>query len=107
MLIISKTPNDNGGLNVIQTWEEKYPAPAGFAIVPETLDTADYYAYNGFGILHIETVDGVDTVTGFTPNVEAWEAWKATQPDEPTPAEQTMEERMTAMENAIKEGLAL
>lgn len=107
MHIINTTPHVDGGFNVIQSWDEKYPVPAGFAVVPETVDTTTYYEHNGFVFLSTTIIDGVETVTGFTPNVESWEAWKATQPVEPTKVEPTMEERMTAMENAIKEGLAL
>ena len=67
---------------------ETFPSPEGWAVVPDTLDTTDYYAYNGFVILTIETIDGVDTVTSYVPNVEAWEEWKASLPEVEEPVEQ-------------------
>lgn len=81
MKIINLSAID-GGYSVIHTWDEPAP-PAGCALWPDDLDTADYYAYNGFVTLTVEQVDGVDTVTKYEPNVEAWEAWKATLPPDP------------------------
>lgn len=84
MYIIVKTSYASGGYPPIQSWDR--PAiPDGYAVWPDTVDTADYYAYNGFVILTVEQVEGVDTVTSYTPNVEAWEAWKESLPPEPTP----------------------
>ena len=84
MNIIFKEPYENGGYSNMQTWDASAPIPETHALWPDTLDTADYYAYNGFVVLSIETIDGVDTVTAYEPNVEAWEAWKASLP-EPEP----------------------
>ena len=69
----------------MQTWEVSAPIPETHAMWPDTLDTADFYAYNGFVTLTIETIDGVDTVTAYEPHVEAWEAWKASLPEPPEP----------------------
>lgn len=84
MNIIVKTVYENGGYPPIQSWDRP-SIPEGYAVWPDDLDTADYYAYNGFVTLTVEPVDGVDTVTKYEPNVEAWEAWKANLPQEPEP----------------------
>ena len=77
MKIIVKELYESGAYPSIQEGDV-VAIPDGFALWPDTLDTADFYAYNGFVTLTIEQVDGVDTVTAYAPNVEAWEAWKAT-----------------------------
>lgn len=84
MTIILKTPNSNGGYPPMQSWSKPTP-PDGYAVWPDTLDTDDYYSYNGFVTPTVEPVEGVDTVTGYTPNVEAWEAWKESLPPAPEP----------------------
>ena len=80
MIIILKEAFENGGYSNMQTWDN-LPIPETHALWPDTLDTTDFYAHNGFVVLTIEQVEGVDTVTGYRPNVKAWEAWKATLPD--------------------------
>lgn len=82
--------NNTGACPPIQTWNHA-EIPDGYAVWPDTVDTADFYTYNGFVSLTVETVDDVPTVTSYTPNVEAWDAWKASLlpiPDpEPTDTE--------------------
>ena len=95
MNTIFKEPYENGGYSNMQTWDN-LPIPETHALWPDTLDTADFYAYNGFVVLTIETIDGVDTVTAYEPNVEAWEAWKASLP-EPKVDEPTADEILNAM----------
>ena len=56
-------------------------SPEGYYKWPDTLDTAEFYQYNGFVTLTV--VRGM--VQSYEPNVEAWEAWKATLPPEPEP----------------------
>lgn len=85
MNIIFKEPYENGGYSNMQTWEVSAPIPETHAVWSDALDTADFYAYNGFVVLTVETIDGVDTVTAYEPNVEAWEAWKASLPEPPEP----------------------
>ena len=82
MNIITKTAYENSGYPPIQSWDN-LAIPDGYAVWPDSVDAADYYAYNGFVTLTVEQVDGVDTVTKYEPNVEAWEAWKATLPPDP------------------------
>lgn len=82
MNIIAKNAYESGGHPPIQSWN-KADIPEGYAVWPDTVDTSDYYAYNGFVTLTVEQVDGVDTVTKYEPNVEAWEAWKESLPPEP------------------------
>lgn len=97
----------NGAYPAIQDWPWE-ELPNKYARWPDSLDTADYYAYNGFVILTVEQVDGVDTVTKYEPNVEAWEAWKASlPPDPPEPAEPEPSGDPTydEMAAAIKEGV--
>ena len=86
MNIIGKIANESGSYASMQSWEVSAPIPKTHAVWSDALDTADFYAYNGFVVLTIETIDGVDTVTAYEPNVEAWEAWKASLP-EPEPHE--------------------
>lgn len=96
MQIIKREPFANGGYPPIQSWSGVTP-PEGYASVPDTLDTAAYFAHNGFVTL---TVEG-NTVTAMAPNTTAWEAWKASLPPEPD-LEPTLEERLTALEEENK-----
>lgn len=84
MNIIFTTSSASGAYSTIQSWNRPVP-PEGYAVWPDTVDTADFYNYNGFVNLTVETVDDVPTVTSYTPNVEAWEAWKASLPPDPEP----------------------
>ena len=97
MNIIGKIANESGSYVSMQTWEVSAPIPETHALWPDTLDTADYYAYNGFVVLTIETIDGVDTVTAYEPNVEAWEAWKASLPDPEPPEPQISDDEAIAI----------
>lgn len=74
MLIIPQSPSQNGSYPPIQPWPGLTP-PDGYDVWPEELDTADFYAYNGFVILTV--VRG--TVSSYQPNTEAWESWQAEQ----------------------------
>lgn len=96
--------NADYSYSAIQSWDEATP-PAGCAVWPDSLDTTDYYAYNGFVTLTVEQVDGVDTVTKYEPNVEAWEAWKATLPPDPPEPEPAGDPTYDEMAAAIKEGV--
>lgn len=78
--IIQVTSNKTGAYPPSQDWYSQ-SLPQGYALWPDDLDDADFYAHNGFVTLTVEQVDGVDTVTGYAPDLEAWEAWKAGQPD--------------------------
>lgn len=71
MQIIRETPNAAGGYPPIQPWPGLTP-PDGYDVWPEELDTADFYAYNGFVVLTV--VRG--TVSSYEPNTEAWEAFQ-------------------------------
>ena len=95
MKIIQKNPNPSGAYPSPNCWSKDTP-PNGYAIIADTVNLADFYAYNGFVTL---TIAG-DTVTAYTPNVEAWEAWKASLP-EPTAPEPTTEERIAALEAQV------
>ena len=97
MNIIFKEPYKNGCYSNMQSWDN-LPIPKTHALWPDTLDNADFYAYNGFVTLTIETIDGVDTVTAYEPNVEAWEAWKASLPEpKPEVDEPTADEILNVM----------
>ena len=76
--------NNAGACPPIQTWNNA-EIPENYAVWPDTLDTTDFYSYNGFVYLTVETVEDVPTVTSYTPNVEAWEAWKESLPPAPEP----------------------
>ncbi len=108
MKIISKEANPSGSYFSPQDWPDGAAPPEGMAVWQGTLDTADFYAHNGFVILHVEQVEGMDTVTSYEPNTEAWQEWKASLPSEPGPdPEPTLEERVAGIEAAIQEGLSL
>ena len=74
MYIIPQSPSASGAFPPLQHWGGLTP-PAGFDVWPEELDTADFYAYNGFVVLTV--VRG--TVVSCTPNLPAFEAWQAEQ----------------------------
>lgn len=97
MLIITKTPASNGAYPALQDWSGLVP-PEGYYKWPDTLDTADFYAYNGFVTLTV--VRGM--VQSYQPNTEAWEAWKESLPPEPEPVP-TLEERVSAVETGKAE----
>ena len=97
MNTIFKEPYENGCYSNMQTWEVSAPIPETHALWPDALDTADFYAYNGFVVLTIETIDGVDTVTAYEPNVEAWEAWKVSLPDPEPPEPQISDNEAVAI----------
>lgn len=119
MNIIRIASDENGGYPSIQSWDGIFP-PAGYAVWPEELDTAEFYAYNGFVTLTVEPMEvvtgetqasesgegseaqaeAVNTVKSYAPNTEAWEAWKASLP-EPKPVEPTVEERVSELEDAL------
>ena len=98
MNIILKEAYENGAYSPIQTWDS-LPIPETHAVVPDTLDTAIFYEYNGFVFLTIKKIDGVDTVTKMEANVLGWEDWKASLPEpEPEPIpEPTADEILNAM----------
>lgn len=74
MYIIPQSPSASGAFPPLQHWGGLTP-PAGFDVWPEELDTADFYAYNGFVVLTV--VRG--TVVSCQPNQPAFEAWQAEQ----------------------------
>lgn len=84
MNIITISSNASGAYPPIHSWNDS-ALPEGYAVWPDTVDTANFYNYNGFVTLTVETVDDVPTVTSYTPNVEAWETWKASLPPDPEP----------------------
>lgn len=117
MTIIQKKTNPSGAYPSPNSWNNQTP-PNGYAVIADTVDMADFYAYNGFVTLTIEQtevgrivtldedVDEVnepiyaDTMTAYEPNIEAWEAWKASLPA-PSEPEPTTEERLTALEEQV------
>lgn len=116
MKIIQIDPNPSGAYPSPNNWGNQTP-PNGYAVIADTVDMADFYAYNGFVTLTIEqtkvgeavsfdeenepfTPIYADTVTAYTPNIEAWEAWKASLPA-PSEPEPSTEERLTALEEQV------
>lgn len=91
MNIIQINANENGGRPPLQSWHGE--PPAGYALVPDALDTSVFYNFMGFVTLEL---DGV-TVTAMTGNQEALDAYKASLP-EPAAPEPTTEERVAALE---------
>lgn len=127
MKIIRIEANPSGAYPSPQDWNSA-TIPEGMAIWPDTLDTAQFYAHNGFVSLTIQQVETVvgqqevmvppetdgeeptialqdvtamlDTVASYTPNVEAWEAWKATLPPEPDPLDAAKEAKLSDLSAA-------
>lgn len=99
MYIIPQSPSASGAFPPLQHWGGLTP-PAGFDVWPEELDTADFYAYNGFVILTV--VRG--TVSSYQPNTEAWESWQASRPPEPEPGPAGDTHTYADMASAIKKG---
>lgn len=91
MNIIQINANENGGRPPLQSWNGA--PPAGYALVPDTLDTSVFYDFMGFVTLEL---DG-STVTSMTGNQEALDAYKASLP-EPVEPPPTTEERVAALE---------
>ena len=91
MNIIQINANENGGRPPMQSWHGE--PPAGYALVPDTLDTSAFYDFMGFVTLEL---DG-STVTAMTGNQEALDAYKANLP-EPVEPPPTTEERVAALE---------
>lgn len=91
MNIIQINANENGGRPPMQNWNGA--PPAGYALVPDTLDTSAFYDFMGFVTLEL---DG-STVTAMTGNQEALDAYKASLP-EPVEPPPTTEERVAALE---------
>lgn len=91
MNIIQINANENGGRPPMQSWHGE--PPAGYALVPDTLDTSVFYDFMGFVTLEL---DG-STVTAMTGNQEALDAYKASLP-EPVEPPPTTEERVAALE---------
>ena len=91
MNIIQINANENGGRPPMQSWHGE--PPAGYALVPDTLDSSAFYDCMGFVTLEL---DG-STVTAMTGNQEALDAYKASLP-EPVEPPPTTEERVAALE---------
>lgn len=91
MNIIQINANENGGRPPMQSWHGE--PPAGYALVPDALDTSAFYNFMGFVTLEL---DG-STVTAMTGNQEALDAYKASLP-EPVEPPPTTEERVAALE---------
>lgn len=84
MKLIRTTANPSGAYPPIQ--EGRFLSiPEGMAFWPDSLETTDFYQYNGFVTLVTAQSDAGTVVTGYQPNVEAWEAWQASLPPEPAP----------------------
>ena len=64
MYIIAKKPFENGGFPPVQTWHKEAP-PDGYAVLADTVDMADFYAYNGFVTLSIEAIEHTRQVEKF------------------------------------------
>lgn len=100
MKIIAKTPASNGAYPALQDWGGLVP-PEGYYKWPDSLDTADFYQYNGF----VTLTTARNLVIDYEPDVEAWEAWKATLPPEPEPEPEPEYVTYDELAAAIREGV--
>ena len=103
MQIIQLAARGNGSRPPIQDWPGTAP-PAGYARVPAGVDTAAMQTHCGFVDL---TLDG-RTVTAIAGNEAAYQAYLAALPEpgpeEPSPS---VEERLAALEAAVRQGLSI
>jgi len=94
MRIISVSANPSGAYPPPQSWDGALP-PGGYAVIPDTLDLAAFYAAGGF--VSMAFADG--RVMSFTADSAAFERWKAANPALTAPP--ALEDRMAAAEAAI------
>ena len=80
MRIIKNEPAANGAYPPLQTWTGLVP-PEGFYQWPDSLNTENFYNYNGF----VTLTTARNIVLSYEPNVEAWEEWQSSLPPEPEP----------------------
>lgn len=92
MNIIQINANENGGRPPMQNWNGE--PPAGYALVPDTLDASVFGDFMGFVTLELD--GGI--VTAMTGNQEALDAYKASLP-EPVEPPPTTEERVSTLES--------
>ena len=105
MKIIQLAARGTGSRPPIQDWPGTAP-PAGYARVPAGVDTAAMQACCGFVDL---TLDGDGrTVTAIAGNEAAYRAYldalRSPGPEEPSPS---VEERLAALEAAVRQGLSI
>lgn len=70
MTILKIEPNDNGSHDnqtIYGVTPEDFPAPEGYAIVPEEIGAPETLENYPFGDITVEDRDGVPTVTSWTP----------------------------------------
>lgn len=97
MYYINKYPNETGNHgNPVSN------QTAGMVAIPDDLLSA-YIAAKGF--VNIQTDGGL--VTSLETNQEALAAYEAARPEVPEEAPASVEERLSAVENAIERGLSL
>ena len=98
MKIIRTTPDANGAYPAPQPWAG-LRIPDGYAIWPDSLDMADFEAYNGFVLLNVLR----GRVASYDVNHEAWEAWTpAPEPEPPSGGGDAIYDDLAA---AIREGV--
>ena len=105
MKIIQLAARGNGSRPPIQDWPGTAP-PAGYARVPAGVDTTAMQTHCGFVDL---TLDGDGrTVTAIAGNEAAYRAYldalRSPGPEEPSPS---VEERLAALEAAVRQGLSI
>lgn len=91
MNIIQKQPNPSGAYPPVQSWSGANP-PDGYAELPNTLDTTDLYAHNGF----VELTLANGKFDKIAPNLDAWAAWKASLPIAPAKSGQGETDKLKA-----------
>ena len=77
MQIIKTEAYESGARPPLQSWDSTFP-PEGYSLIPDELDTAIFYTYNGFVFLEISEEN---IVTSMRQNAEAWEVWKLSLPE--------------------------
>ena len=90
MNIIQINANENGGRPPMQSLHGA--PPAGYALVPDTLDTSVFYNFMGFVTLEL---DG-STVTAMTGNQEALDDYKASDQEKRVAALEAASDRLDA-----------
>jgi len=81
---------------ILESGYDDFIIPEGWAIVPDGMETQNF----PFGSIAVEEINGIMTVTNWTPGM-------IPKPEPEPKPDSTLADRVSALENAIAEGLHL
>lgn len=99
MKLIEILTLDNGAHRNFTT-DMEVPVPEGWAVIPEEMETPDTFPFVN---IEVAEIDGVMTVTSMTAGVMP-EPEPTPEPETP---DNTIEQRVSALEDAIAAGLTM